>query len=109
MCLKCSENHNDNSYDSHTSYDSHKSYDSHFENKHHRKCHSCYVPKCVYDCSPPLWQTWPEIEIKKCVRPCYPICNLCDHRKQCNHNLCNKCDSSDSSSSDSSSSSSYDY
>lgn len=85
MCLKCSENHNDYSYDSldsNDSNDSNNSYDSNhcIENKK-CNCNSCYVPKCIYDCSPPLWQTWPQIEIKKCVKPCYPVCNPC--------NLCN--------------------
>lgn len=25
---------------------------------------------CVYDCSPPLWQTWPNIVIQNCIAPC---------------------------------------
>ena len=27
------------------------------------------VPVCTYDCSPPLWETWPCIVIKTCVKP----------------------------------------
>jgi len=37
--------------------------------KKYRTCVNC-VPQCVYDCSPPLWQTWPRIKIRQCVGPC---------------------------------------
>ena len=33
----------------------------------------CVTP-CVYDCSPPLWATWPCIEIRQCVSPCVAPC-----------------------------------
>jgi len=38
-------------------------------------CNSCTDPNpnlCnpTYDCSPPLWQTWPRIEIKRCYLGC---------------------------------------
>lgn len=34
----------------------------------------CFSVPCLYDCSPPLWATWPCINIKRCVAPCtgYP-------------------------------------
>jgi hypothetical protein len=25
---------------------------------------------CVYDCSPPLWATWPNVVIQNCISPC---------------------------------------
>ena len=25
---------------------------------------------CVYDCSPPLWETWPRVVIQNCISPC---------------------------------------
>lgn len=38
-------------------------------------CNSCtdpYPNVCdpTYDCSPPLWQTWPRIEIRRCYLGC---------------------------------------
>ena len=48
------------------------------------QCNTCTSPNvdpCTYDCSPPLWQTWPRIEIRRCDLPsfcgcsCQPECN----------------------------------
>lgn len=33
-------------------------------------CGTPCVTPCVYDCSPPLWATWPCIDIRTCVSPC---------------------------------------
>ena len=47
-------------------------------------CNSCTDPNpCVptYDCSPPLWQTWPRIEIKRCYLGCGCHGRKCHHSK----------------------------
>lgn len=40
-------------------------------------------PICIYDCSPPLWATWPNIQINRCVGNCYPTACCCTNSCSC--------------------------
>ena len=51
-------------------------------------CNSCTSPEvnpCSYDCSPPLWVTWPRIEIRRCNLPSLYGCGQCQCSCQNQH------------------------